>query len=174
MVAMPPPPSGLDLAYVRMVKPERSQWPAFGDEIWDRSRLDFGLMAQDAFEAQVEALYNDPEPVLRKAVQVFIEEDTLYPGFQIIDGALSPAVLALFDEALELQVPHNVSAAWMVTPLPEAGSWRPADLLARQIGSFRHSTLTPATSQGAKIRRDSNARGKSFASKLDAGRGTGD
>lgn len=89
-------------------------------------------MTQDEFEAHFEALFNDPEPFLQQGVRVFIGDDALFQGFQIIDGILSPTVLALFEKALELQVPHNVFAAWMVTPLPDAGGRRPADLLAWQ------------------------------------------
>lgn len=101
---------------MRAVKSEPQHLPAVGNEIWDGIRSEFGLLEQDEFEAHFETLFNDPEPLLRQAVRVFIDEDTLFPGFQIVGGALSPAILALFDEALELQVPHNVSAAWMVTP----------------------------------------------------------
>jgi hypothetical protein len=114
---------------VRIVKPEPRIWPAVGDVVWDRIRSEFGLMTQDEFEAQFETLFNDPEPFLRQAVRVFTGDDTLFPGFQIIDGILSPAVVALFDKALELQVPHNVFAAWMVTPLPGKNYPRPVDAL---------------------------------------------
>jgi hypothetical protein len=106
-------------------------------------------MTQDAFEAQFDALYNDPEPILRQAVRVFMGEDTLFPGFQIIDGALSPTVLALFDKALELQVPTTCSPpGWSLRyPTPEAGAlwmcWH------GKIASFRHSTLTPGACDAA-------------------------
>ena len=36
-------------------------------------------------------------------------------------------MLRLFDQALALKVPHNVFAAWMVTPLSGAASPRPVD-----------------------------------------------
>jgi hypothetical protein len=56
------------------------------------------LLEPDEFEAHFETLFNDPEPFLRQAARVLIDEDALFPGFQIVDGALSPAVLALFEK----------------------------------------------------------------------------
>lgn len=39
------------------------------------------------------------------------------PGFQFMDhhGRLHPTVTALFGHALELRIPHNYFAVWMVT-----------------------------------------------------------
>jgi hypothetical protein len=52
--------------------------------------------------------------------------------FRVRTDDSSPTVLALFERALELQKPHNVFAAWMVTPMPNAGGRHPMDLLARK------------------------------------------
>lgn len=114
------------------MNPETRHWPAVGIEIWDRIRSEFGLLTQDEFEAHFETLFNDPEPFLRQAVRVFIDDDALFPGFQIVDGLLSPTVLALFEKALELDVPHNIFASWMVTHLPGKNYPRPVDALQHE------------------------------------------
>lgn len=75
-------------------------------------------------------MHSDPAPALRRLVRVFIADDTYCPGFQFrSDGTPDPRVLVLFEQALALKVPHNVFAAWMVTPLA-AGAPRPVDALA--------------------------------------------
>lgn len=96
---------------------------------------------------------------------MFIGDETLFPGFQIIDGILSPTVLALFEKALELQVPHNVFAVWMALPYPAPAASDPRTYWRGKIGSFKDSRRTPASS-GAELRRDLEAREKSHASKL--------
>lgn len=77
-----------------------------------RVRADDPGRVRGAFQT----LFNNPEPFLQQGVRIFTGDDTLFPGFQIVDGILSPTVLALFEKALELQVPHNVFSAWMATP----------------------------------------------------------
>lgn len=111
--------------------------------MWDRIRDEFGLLTEDQFEVHVEALYGDAEPFLQRAVRVFIGDDTFFPGFQLVNGLPSETVTALFRQALELHVPHNVFAAWMVTPL-RADTQRPVDglehptILAGALDDFAH------------------------------------
>ena len=75
-------------------------------------------------------LMEDPEPVMQQLVRVFIDDGTFCPGFQFLsDGQLHPAVVELFQRALELQIPHNYFTLWMVTPSREFAGTRPVDLL---------------------------------------------
>ncbi|CAI3796781.1 hypothetical protein [Pseudarthrobacter sp. MM222] len=71
---------------------------------------------------------------MQRAVRVFIGEGTFCPGFQLKDGDFHEPVVDLFQRAMTLKVPHNVFAAWMVSPLlgaaDQAGSRsRPVDML---------------------------------------------
>jgi hypothetical protein len=66
---------------------------------------------------------------MRNVLRVFIGDGTFCPGFQLLDGRLHPSVVRLFWHALELQVPHNIFAAWMVSPLPSLDGLRPVDVL---------------------------------------------
>ena len=70
----------------------------------------------------------DPEPVTRQLLRVFIDDGTFCPGFQFLPGGhLRPTVVGLFQRAMELQIPHNYFTVWMVTPL---GTWPdPAPLI---------------------------------------------
>lgn len=72
---------------------------------------------------------------MRRAVRVFTGEGTFCPGFQLKDGRFHEPVLRLFDQAMALKIPHNVFAAWMVSPLPgQAGSHsRPVDILGSTL-----------------------------------------
>lgn len=63
------------------------------------------------------------------AVRVFMGDGTFCPGFQLRDGVFNESVLWLFKQALELKIPHNVFAAWMVSVLPAPASSRPVDML---------------------------------------------
>lgn len=110
------------------VKAERF-WPAVPDQIWDSIRGEFTLPTAADLEAHFQSL-GDPE-AMRRAVRVFIGEGTFCPGFQLKDGLFHEPVLRLFDQAMSLKIPHNVFAAWMVSPLPgEASSRsRPVDML---------------------------------------------
>lgn len=120
-------PRSLAWRTVPNVKANRS-WPDVGDNVWNRIRDEFGLLTEDQFEAHVETLYGDAEPFLQRAVRVFIGDDTFFPGFQFVGGMPSPVVTDLFAQAMGLQIPHNVFAAWMVTPV-RPRSQRPVDAL---------------------------------------------
>jgi len=111
------------------VRAEPRYWPAVPERIWDSIREEFTLPTAADLEAHFQAL-NEPD-AMRRAVRVFIGEGTFCPGFQLKDGLFNEPVLSLFARALELKIPHNVFAAWMVAPLPGAtgaGS-RPVDQL---------------------------------------------
>jgi hypothetical protein len=59
----------------------------------------------------------DLEPVMQQLVRAFIGDGTFCPDFQFMDhhGRLHPTGTALFRHALELRIPHNYFAGWMVT-----------------------------------------------------------
>lgn len=102
-------------------------WPAVPEHIWDSIREEFTLPPASELEAHLLSL-GGPE-AMRRAVRVFIGENTFCPGFQLKDGLLHEPVLRLFDQAMSLKIPHNVFAAWMVSPLPVEPHSRPVDIL---------------------------------------------
>jgi hypothetical protein len=61
-------------------------WPAVPEHIWDSIREEFTLPTAAAMETHVEAP-GDPEAI-RRAVRVFIGEETFCPGIQLKDGRL--------------------------------------------------------------------------------------
>lgn len=116
------------MAYCSDMKTETRNWPPVSEQILDRIRAEFGLVTVDRFEMHFEAIFDDPAPFLQQAVRVFVGDEIFFPGFQFHDtGRLHPVVLALYNQALEQKIPHNVFSAWMVTPLP--GTQRPVDAL---------------------------------------------
>ncbi|MFF1880185.1 hypothetical protein ACFVVC_01785 [Pseudarthrobacter sp. NPDC058196] len=62
-------------------------------------------------------------------MRVFIGEGTFCLGFQLKDGLFNEPVLRLFEQVLELKIPHNVFAAWMVSLVLPPPSSRPVDIL---------------------------------------------
>tara|TARA_R100000935_G_scaffold42468_1_gene64392 strand:+ start:178 stop:582 length:405 start_codon:yes stop_codon:yes gene_type:complete len=105
-------------------------WPAVPELVWDSIREEFTLPTAADLEAHFQAL-GEPE-AMRRAVRVFIGEGTFCPGFQLNDGLFREPVLDLFQHAMALKVPHNVFAAWMVSPLPggAVSQHRPVDQLS--------------------------------------------
>ncbi|MEO3931427.1 hypothetical protein WMO79_01250 [Micrococcaceae bacterium Sec7.4] len=101
-------------------------WPAVPERIWDSIRDEFTLPTAADLEAHFEAR-GDAE-AMRRAMRVFIGDGTFCPDFQLKDGRFHEPVLRLFGQAMDLKIPHNVFAAWMVSPLPVAGT-RPVDTL---------------------------------------------
>jgi hypothetical protein len=75
-------------------------------------------------------MHEDPEPVMRQLVRVFIGEGGTYcPGYQFRpDLTLDPVVVELFERAMELRIPHNYFALWMMVPSPGLQGSRPVDL----------------------------------------------
>lgn len=112
------------------MKAER-YWPAVPESIWERIRDEFTLPDLGEVGARFEEMVGESDTLMRQVVRVFIGEGTFCPGFQFKEGLLDPAVLRLFDRALALGVPHNVFAAWMVTPLRALDSARPVDALGQ-------------------------------------------
>jgi hypothetical protein len=102
-------------------------WPAVPEHIWDSIRGEFTLPTATDLETHFQAL-GQPE-AMRRAIRVFIGEETFCPGFQLNDGYFHEPALRLFDHAMSLKVPHNVFAAWMVRPLPAESHSRPVDML---------------------------------------------
>jgi hypothetical protein len=109
------------------VRAEPHYWPAVPEHIWDRIREEFTLPPASELEAHLQAI-GEPE-AMRRAVRVFIGDGTFCPGFQLKDGLFHEPVLWLFEQAMILKIPHNVFAAWMVSPLAAAGGSRPVDML---------------------------------------------
>lgn len=106
---------------------------AIGDEVWAGIRAEFTLPSLEQVRGRLAELMADPQPVMRRLVRVFLGDDTYCPGFQFqTGGTLHPTVTALFDRAMELQVPHNYFAAWMVTVSRRLDEKRPVDLLSER------------------------------------------
>ncbi|WP_235506083.1 hypothetical protein [Arthrobacter sp. Leaf337] len=99
------------------------------DQTWEAIRTEFGLPALEQVRRRLSELVEDPEPVMRQLVRVFIDEGTYCPGFQFLAGGrLHPTVTALFQRAMELKIPHNYFTIWMITPSRELGGSRPVDV----------------------------------------------
>jgi hypothetical protein len=100
------------------------------DQTWAGIRTEFTLPTLQQVRRRLSELMEDPEPVMRQLVRVFIDDGTFCPGFQFLPGGqLRPTVVALFDRAMELQIPHNYFTLWMVTPSRELAGARPVDHL---------------------------------------------
>jgi hypothetical protein len=70
--------------------------------IWDGIRTEFTLPALEQVRRRLSELMEDPEPVMRQLVRVFIDDGTFCPGFQFLPGGqLHPTVLTLFQRALD-------------------------------------------------------------------------
>jgi hypothetical protein len=117
--------------------PEQAGYPVMRGPIeasvWEGIEAEFGLPTLEQVRERLAAQLADPEPVLRQVLRVFIDEDAKCPGFQFLPGdRLHPAVTGLFRRALELKVPHNYFAAWIVTGNRGLGGVRPVDVLPRK------------------------------------------
>jgi hypothetical protein len=112
---------------VSNVRAEPHYWPAVPEQVWDSIREEFTLPTAADTENHLRSL-GEPEG-MRRTVRVFIGEESFCPGFQLKDAILHEPVLRLFDHAMALKVPHNVFAAWMVSPLSAGDRSRPVDML---------------------------------------------
>jgi hypothetical protein len=100
------------------------------EQTWAGIRAEFTLPTLKQVHHRLSELMEDPEPVMRQLVRVFIDDGTFCPGFQFLPGGqLHPTVTALFRKAMELDIPHNYFTLWMVTPSKELAGARPVDLL---------------------------------------------
>lgn len=107
------------------------------DQTWEEIRAEFTLPALGQVRWRLSELMEDPEPVMRQLVRVFIDDGTFCPGFQFLPaGQLHPTVVELFQRAMELKIPHNYFTVWMVTPSGNLAGSRPVDLLDRQPSSL--------------------------------------
>ncbi|WP_091470848.1 hypothetical protein [Paenarthrobacter nitroguajacolicus] len=103
------------------------------DQLWERIRHEFHLPSLEQVHERLSAIHEDPEPVMQQLSRVFIEEGTYCPGYQFRpDLTLEPAVVALFQRAMELRIPHNYLALWMMVPSPALQGSRPVDLRTRK------------------------------------------
>jgi hypothetical protein len=104
-------------------------------QLWDAIRHEFGLPALSQVRDRLKAGSPDPELVLRQLVRVFIDEGTFCPGFQFLpDMSLNRVVVDLFHRAVELKIPHNYFALWMVTPCHALDGARPVDRRIEEHG----------------------------------------
>ncbi|ACL42129.1 hypothetical protein Achl_4178 (plasmid) [Pseudarthrobacter chlorophenolicus A6] len=100
------------------------------ESVWAGIEAEFTLPSLDQVRSRITSSVADPEPVMRELVRVFIGEGTFCPGFQFLrNGGLNPAVTDLFKRALDLKIPHNYFAAWMVTASTDLDGGRPVDLI---------------------------------------------
>jgi hypothetical protein len=77
-------------------------------QTWAGIRAEFTLPTLEQVRRRLSELMEDPVPVMRQLVRVFIDDRTFCPGFQFLPGGqLHPTVLELFERAMELQIPHN-------------------------------------------------------------------
>ena len=100
------------------------------DQKWAAIRAEFTLPALQQVHRRLSELMENPEPLMRQLVRVFIDDGTFCPGFQFLPGGqLQPTVTALFRRAMELEIPHNYFTVWMITPSRELAGTRPVDHL---------------------------------------------
>ncbi|WP_416405500.1 hypothetical protein [Arthrobacter sp. LFS091] len=113
------------------------------EQLWERIRHEFHLPNIDQVHERLSAVHEDPEPMMRQLVRVFIDDEGTYcPGFQFRpDLSLDPIVVALFERAMELRVPHNYFALWMMVSSPALQGKRPVDLRERPGASALHADL---------------------------------
>jgi hypothetical protein len=101
-------------------------------QTWAGIRAEFTLPTLAQVRRRLSELMEDPEPVVRQLVRVFIDDGTFCPGFQFLPGGqLRPPVVELFERAMELDIPHNYFTLWMVTPSRALAGARPVDHLKK-------------------------------------------
>ena len=112
------------------------------DQLWDRTRDEFGLPTLEQVRERLTAIHEDPEPVMRRLLRVFVGEGTFCPGYQFrADLTLNPVMTGLFERALELLIPHNYFALWMMVPSPALEGRRPVDLRESRDPSLLRAAL---------------------------------
>ncbi|NUU31791.1 hypothetical protein HNO80_09330 [Arthrobacter sp. C9C5] len=100
------------------------------DQTWAGIRTEFTLPTLAQVHRRLSELGEDPEPIMRQLVRVFIDDGTFCPGFQFLPGGqLHPTVTPLFRRAMELKLPHNYFTVWMVTKSRDLAGARPVDRL---------------------------------------------
>lgn len=105
--------------------PYRSPVPS---QLWETIRDEFGLPTLGHVRERLNIRFPDPDPVLRQLVRVFIDEGIFCPGFQFQpDMSLNPVIAGLFERAMQLRIPHNYFALWMMPPCHALDEARPVD-----------------------------------------------
>ena len=101
-------------------------------QTWAGIRAEFTLPTLAQVRRRLSELMEDPEPVVRQLVRVFIDDGTFCPGFQFLPGGqLRPPVVELFERAMELDIPHNHFTLWLTTPSRALAGTRPVDRLKK-------------------------------------------
>ncbi|MFE4080436.1 hypothetical protein [Paenarthrobacter sp. YIM B13468] len=115
------------------------------EPFWERIRNEYGLPTLEQVHERLSAVQEDPKPVMRQLLRVFVGEGAYCPGFQFRpDLSLDPVVAELFDRAMELRIPHNYFALWMMVPSPALQGRRPVDLRNRCAASTLVAALERA------------------------------
>ncbi|MEW1813033.1 hypothetical protein AB0284_20315 [Pseudarthrobacter phenanthrenivorans] len=105
-------------------------WPSIDPQLWEECREEFGLLTLDECVQHFKALSDHSEPSMQQLVRVFVDDETLAPGYQFMEpGILNADVLSLFRRPMELKIPHNSFTHWMLTPLPGRNAPRPVAVL---------------------------------------------
>ncbi len=108
------------------------------DQVWESIRAEFTLPTLEQVRRRLAELMEDPDPVMRQLVRVFIGEGTYCPGFQSLPGGqVHSTVEKLFQRAMALKIPHNYFTVWMITPSATVGGARPVDSLPRSAQLHR-------------------------------------
>lgn len=79
---------------------------------------------------------------MRRMARVFVDQETYCPGYQFRrDLSPNPVMVGLFERALELRIPHNYLALWMMTHCPALHGSRPVDRLKPSNRAALHTAL---------------------------------
>ncbi len=99
------------------------------EQLWERIRNEFHLPSLEQVRERFATVHEDPEPVMQQLVRIFLDGGTYCPGYQFqTDLTFEPVVLQLYERAMELRIPHNYFALWMMVPSPALQGKRPVDL----------------------------------------------
>jgi len=99
------------------------------EQFWDRIREEFTLPTLEQVRDRLAAVHEDPEPLMRQLTRVVVDDQTYCPGFQFSpDLPLSPVVVRVFERAMQLRIPHDCFALWMMVRSPALQGRRPVDL----------------------------------------------
>ncbi|WP_314324007.1 hypothetical protein [Paenarthrobacter ilicis] len=99
------------------------------EQLWQKTRTEFGLPPLVHVQERLATGPMDPGPIIRRLFRVFIGEGTFCPGYQFLpDRTLNPVVTGLRERAMDLRIPHNYLALWMMVPSPALDGHRPVDL----------------------------------------------
>lgn len=139
----PNPTTATGLLYGQVIPPA----------VWEGIRTECGLPTLAQVRTRLTSIHTDPEPIMRQLVRIFLEDETLCPGYQFTDTLeVKPAVLVLFTRAMELRMAHNYFSAWMATPCPDLEGRRPVDLLHHPTPPLLHALERFGTSKNTSTK----------------------